>query len=967
MRSWLRRWSGVGLVKLALVGVVLAAAAFLRLYRLEALPPGLFHDEAVNGLDVVDILRGQHPLFFTRNNGREPLFIYLQALSVFFFGLSPMALRLVSVVMGVLTVLATFLLAREWFGYRVGLLSMAGLAIAFWHVNLSRVGLRAIAAPLFLVLALFFLWRALRGDDLRQYALAGLMLSLSLYTYTAARVSIAIFGLILLLELIRDRAWLLHRWRGVALFAAVTIIIVAPLGAYFLAHPESLLGRMQEVAIIGVGFGAATTDGAAGQTQTLQQSLLRTAGMFFVAGDASWRHNYSGQPVFDPLSGAFFVLGCLWAIASLRRFRQSVLAACATRSPPGGESATVAVPWLIAWFGLALLPGVFSDQSPHFLRLTVLAPAAFMFAGLGYNTFWWWLRSRLGKAAERGFAVALALLLVWEGISTYHLYFDRWGQEPEVYRAFDTGLFKAATLVQGLPRDGKAYPALYMYAEPAPAIQLLAKQTYDGHWVREDSSVVILPADTAQDAYYLLSSLAVADVVSRHFPNLVPYRRFAAADGKEPVLIYRVPAEQVQAAEKPKRPIRVTLGGQLELVGVTPNVNLSPEVVAGSPVAVSLLWRVTTANASTYSFFVHAVDERGRLWGQQDLIGAKYGGWQVGDLVLSQHRIVVPADTPAIPMRLVAGVMLKDTGALLEPATKAPGSVVPLADFYVARPNPAGEMPIQRPANLVQKEIVPGLELIGYDRGQGPLQPGETLSLDLIWRLRAPLLEEPVIETRLVDGQGRVYPLANGAPGYGHDPFFRWAVGDIARDPRAAPVPGQVPSGRARLRVAALSPSTKSVLGELDLGSVDIQGRARNFDLPAPQHALDIAFGGQIRLLGFDLEPESIGRGREVKLTLYWQAIQTPSQNYTVFAHLLDAGDKVVGQKDNPPVQGTYPTGGWVPGEVVKDQYILALASEPKANELPLEVGLYEPLSGQRLKIDGTNEDRVILTAVKVR
>ena len=40
-------------------------AVFLRLYRLDALPPGLYHDEAYNGLDALALLRGDdRPLFF---------------------------------------------------------------------------------------------------------------------------------------------------------------------------------------------------------------------------------------------------------------------------------------------------------------------------------------------------------------------------------------------------------------------------------------------------------------------------------------------------------------------------------------------------------------------------------------------------------------------------------------------------------------------------------------------------------------------------------------------------------------------------------------------------------------------------------------------------------------------------------------------------------------------------------------
>ncbi|MDO8673830.1 MAG: glycosyltransferase family 39 protein, partial [Dehalococcoidia bacterium] len=131
-------------IRLLLVLILFALALFLRTYRLHSLPPGLFFDEASNGLDVLDILNGKLSVFFERNYGREPLFIYLQALSSYLLGPNPFALRLTSAVVGVVTTLATFFAARRWFGYRAGLLSMALMTVSLWHVDLSRIGFRTI-------------------------------------------------------------------------------------------------------------------------------------------------------------------------------------------------------------------------------------------------------------------------------------------------------------------------------------------------------------------------------------------------------------------------------------------------------------------------------------------------------------------------------------------------------------------------------------------------------------------------------------------------------------------------------------------------------------------------------------------------------------------------------------------------------------------------------------------------------
>ncbi|HIC92782.1 MAG TPA: hypothetical protein EYP09_00830, partial [Anaerolineae bacterium] len=121
-----------------LLAVTIVAAA-LRFYAIGRLPPGLYHDEAFNGLDALRVLEGERPIFFPANNGREPLFIYLVALSVAALGRSPGAIRIVAAVLGTLTVPAAHLMAKAMFDRRVGLATAAVTAITLWHVNLSRI------------------------------------------------------------------------------------------------------------------------------------------------------------------------------------------------------------------------------------------------------------------------------------------------------------------------------------------------------------------------------------------------------------------------------------------------------------------------------------------------------------------------------------------------------------------------------------------------------------------------------------------------------------------------------------------------------------------------------------------------------------------------------------------------------------------------------------------------------------
>ena len=132
------------------LAVIFLAGAYLRLYRVGELPPGLYRDEGFYGLDALRVLNGEFSLYFAANNGREGLFIYLLALGVGLFGRTPEALRVVSACVGIATLVAIYFAGRNLFSHRVGVLSAALLAISFWHVAISRVTYRAITLPLLL-------------------------------------------------------------------------------------------------------------------------------------------------------------------------------------------------------------------------------------------------------------------------------------------------------------------------------------------------------------------------------------------------------------------------------------------------------------------------------------------------------------------------------------------------------------------------------------------------------------------------------------------------------------------------------------------------------------------------------------------------------------------------------------------------------------------------------------------------
>ena len=152
----------------------------------------------------------------------------------------------------------------------------------------------------------------------------------------------------------------------------------------------------------------------------------------------------------------------------------------------------------------------------------------------------------------------------------------------------------------------------------------------------------------------------------------------------------------------------------------------------------------------------------------------------------------------------------------------------------------------------------------------------------------------------------------------------------------------------SRIRLPIYQDNDASPLDRITLG-----------DVVVPWHddlALDRAkpvsasFGDQIRLLGFEVQ-DRLSPSAEFDVTLYWEALRPPDDDYVMFVHLLDTEGHVVGSHDGPPMNGRYATGAWRPGEVVPDVHHLVLGPDIPVGMYRLQVGVYQWPSMERLPV----------------
>ncbi len=407
--------------------LVLIIATFLRTYQLDKFPPGLYPDEAMNGNNALEAIKtGDYRVYYPENNGREGLFINIQAQFLRAIGQNePWALRLFSALVGILTVAGIYFFAKELFSRKVGLLCAFLLATSFWHINFSRIGFRAISACMFAVWGLYLLWYAIRKSNegkggLWQAILGGIIFGLGFHTYIAYRVT----PLLLLIPLIYFRKNNCF-WKILLAFLVGAFIAGLPIGLYYLQNPGDFFGRTSQISVF-------SSDSA---LKDLSLNIGKTLLMFFYDGDYNWRHNYAGRAqLFWPVA-LMFLGGIILGLGAIfKRYLGSRSLHDEDNSELGARKMRASF-WLIfLWFGLGLLPVIISNEGlPHALRALLLIPPAIVLAGVAGIWFYEKTKEHLRPKILGGLTILFLILLFLEAYQTYFLL---WGPNQNTQGAF---------------------------------------------------------------------------------------------------------------------------------------------------------------------------------------------------------------------------------------------------------------------------------------------------------------------------------------------------------------------------------------------------------------------------------------------------------------------------------------------------------------------------------------------------
>jgi len=614
-----------------ILAAILLTAAFLRLYRLDAIPPGWTHDEAGHGHDAVAILHGARPIYETVGYGREPLYDYVVAGLMALIGPTSLALRLVSVIFGLGTLAITFAWVRLAFDSPTALATVALQAASFWSLATSRQALRSSLLPALFTFAVYFFWRSIYRPKaspgelpLRAsrwpMVLFALFICATLYTYLPARVMWMIFPVFLVYLSFCHRATFRQVWLVTLVAIGVSLLLFTPLLLYLQTHP----GAEQRLAMLDAPLQALQT----GDVAVILNRARSGAAAFFIPGqgDDFLAYTIPGRPFFDPLIGTLFLVGL---VICLPRWRDPAHA------------------FSLIWFLIGISPTLVTGAPASITRSIAALPVAFLFPALAVVEGARWAATRWGARATRLIWLGCVALVIITTTISARDYFA-WGESPDVRAAYQHPLVEIARYLAAQPEKGTvAISTVYPQAPHDPYVfemslrrSDLATRWFDARTAilipSESTARLIVPASTPLDSYFAdLAGLRVRERVTLRPDDLDP--SFVVYDW-EPAVTLRTLRERAQSQS-------VNLGNVVQLIGYDLR---TPHVKPGDAIELTTLWQVTDPQPvrdTGLVLFTHALNAAGTVVGQQDQLDAPAWDWRPGDVIAQLHRFTLPPDT----------------------------------------------------------------------------------------------------------------------------------------------------------------------------------------------------------------------------------------------------------------------------------------------------------------------------------
>ncbi|MCH8827472.1 MAG: glycosyltransferase family 39 protein [Chloroflexi bacterium] len=306
--------------------LVLTLALALRLVSLTDIPPNVTADEADNLQTVYHILANQGPGFFGLDWKPGPAFsTYVISYFMRVFGTSIVGMRMASVVLSTLSLIALYLVARQALSKPASLASTFLLGTSLWYLHFSRSGWENVHIGLYALLATLTLVLAIKRGSWYLYAATGFFAALGLYGYMSGRAIIAVVVIYLSVALILHRQGRRRMLLGFAVMAVVCASLFAPMLKTVLDDWDLFNRRIDSVSALNT---SEEYMGDRGLPKIIAHQVWRNFDGFILLNSERFKGGLNARylppdwAVLDRITGVLFWLGLL---VSFFRWRQTIL------------------------------------------------------------------------------------------------------------------------------------------------------------------------------------------------------------------------------------------------------------------------------------------------------------------------------------------------------------------------------------------------------------------------------------------------------------------------------------------------------------------------------------------------------------------------------------------------------------------------------------------------------------------
>ena len=427
---------------------VFALMAFFRFVDLADVPYGMWSDHAEKYLDIVDILNGETSIFFPRNAGREPIQFYATAAAIKWLGASYnyLTLKSITALAGLLTLPFIYLFGREIGGKWTGLAAMALAGVAFWPNLIGRVGMRLPFFPLLLAPTMYFLVRGFNQRKQNDFVLSGIFLGLSVYGYTAARITPLVIVLALGLYLVHrvSRGHRVQSLQWIGILALLAIVVAVP----FLRVSVDLQTDVLFRTLTRVSDAERPLPGS--PVSLFIGNMWNALRMFTWDFGQIWILALPGRPALDWVTGALFHFGLVLVVVRYVKARNWIDL------------------FLVLSIPILLLPSVlslaFPAENPHPSRAGGAIIPVFTIAGIALASIWSWSQRRFELPWSKRIGVGLVggLFLV-AALTNYDIVTGEYGDQQ---RENTWNTEQAAGVVENFTSTIGAFEDVHMIAYP---------------------------------------------------------------------------------------------------------------------------------------------------------------------------------------------------------------------------------------------------------------------------------------------------------------------------------------------------------------------------------------------------------------------------------------------------------------------------------------------------------------------